>query len=116
MSSKSRRRVRRRVHDAAKHLSAQARSGLGVAAYCRRAGIPESSFYNWRQRERKARGANGPSVAQQGASFVELTGRAGVAGGYRVSFRSGAVLEVPSGFRRDELHELIGILSERGGC
>ena len=113
MSSKSKRRVRCRVHDAAKHLSAQARSGLGVAAYCRRAGIPESSFYNWRQRERKARNA---TVAQEGASFVELTGRADVAGGYRVSFRSGAVLEVPRGFRRDELHELIGILSEHGGC
>ena len=115
MSSKSKRRVRHRVHDAGKHLSAQARSGLGVAAYCRRAGIPESSFYNWRQRARTARDATGAAAPQDRCS-VELTGRADVAGGYRVSFRSGAVLEVPRGFRRDELHELIGILSEHGGC
>ena len=31
------------------HVRAQARSGLSVAAYCRRQGLPEHGFYWWRR-------------------------------------------------------------------
>lgn len=32
------------------HVSAQAESGLSMAEYCRREGIPSNSFYNWKRK------------------------------------------------------------------
>lgn len=114
MSSNGRTLVRYTTRDAAKHLSAQPRSGLGVSAYCRRAGISVSSFYYWRQRERK-RDRSARAAAEQ-PSFVELVHRPQVSACFRVELRNGTVVEVPSGFRGDELRELVGIVSESGRC
>ena len=32
------------------HLFSQRKSGLSIAAYCKREGIPQNTFYNWRRR------------------------------------------------------------------
>jgi len=47
----------------------QAASGLSVAAYCRRAGTPQSSFYAWR---RKLKNDPTPSERRDAATFAEL--------------------------------------------
>ncbi len=33
-----------------KHIETQAGSGKSISAYCRKAGLLENSFYNWRKR------------------------------------------------------------------
>jgi hypothetical protein len=108
------RRASRRPQGAsewASHLEAQARSGLGVAAYCRQAGISEWSFYYWRKRRAAA---SGTLVPQSQPSFVEVLRTApATAVGYRVEFRNGHALQIPSGFGADELRELVGIVAER---
>jgi len=47
----------------------QAASGLSVAAYCRRAGTPQSSFYAWR---RKLKNDPTPSERRDAATFAEV--------------------------------------------
>lgn len=34
----------------AEHVKAQSESGLSMAEYCRREGIPANSFYNWKKK------------------------------------------------------------------
>jgi transposase-like protein len=47
----------------------QQASGLSVAAFCRRRGLTQPSFYAWRRRLRQAAG---PAPAADAPDFVEL--------------------------------------------
>jgi transposase-like protein len=79
----------------------QARSGLSVAAYCRRARVPQSSFYAWRRRLRDA------------ATFAEVrvtSEPTGAAGAIEVRLKGGRCLVVRAGFDRQTLLDLVATL------
>lgn len=117
MGSKRLPRSRRGASEWASHLEAQARSGLGVAAYCRQASISESSFYYWRARQAKRRAASSVTAlapTQAVPGFVEVLRSAPPRGYYRLELRNGHALEAPKGFAVDEVRALVGIVAERG--
>ena len=94
-------------------LDRQQSSRLGVAAFCRQAGIEPGSFYAWRQRLR-------PAVEPQdlpAPSFVELTpAGAGTADGIEIYLRGGRRLLARRGFDRELLIELIRALEGVGSA
>lgn len=78
-----------------------AQSGLSVAAYCRRARVPQSSFYAWRRKLRRSATFTEVRVALEpprdaGAIEVRLTG--------------GRCLVVRAGFDRQTLQDLVATL------
>jgi transposase-like protein len=84
-----------------KVVRAHAESGLSVAAYCRRARVPQSSFYAWR---RKLRDAGSFAEVYVTAESVDD------AGALEVRLRSGRRIVVRAGFDRRTLLELVTAL------
>jgi transposase-like protein len=77
-------------------IEAQARSGLSIAAFCRREGLCAGSMDNWRRRLREEVDVSVP-VEQTAPTFVELSDpRAAPAGGVklRLDLGGGMVLEL----------------------
>jgi transposase-like protein len=107
----------RRTEDERRQIvSAQPASGLSVAAYCRREGISQPSFFLWRRRfdslDRLGAGkltAGRLAAAARGGPFVEvktpdLPRRVSAV---EVRLRRGRRLVVRSGFDRDLLGDLV---------
>ena len=71
-------------------LAAQAASGIGIRAWCRREGIAEANFYYWRHRVGNAIAPTQlialPMVAQDSAAAIEIA----TPGGYVVRLYSAA--------------------------
>jgi hypothetical protein len=67
-------------------IAAWASSGETASAYCRREGIPDNRFYQWRRRLGHA------TVAAPKATFIELTPPVALSG-------SGVVVVTPTGWR-----------------
>jgi hypothetical protein len=90
-------------------------SGLSVAAYCRRAGVPPSSFYAWRRKL----GAPAASRRPADPGFAEVRVFAPAApvatDALEVRLASGRGIVVRPGFDRATLLALIDAL-ERGGA
>jgi transposase-like protein len=88
-------------------IDGQRSSGLAVAAYCRKHGISECSFYNWRRRLRQpAQGKVAPA-----APFVELKSPiSSSSGSIEICLSGQRRLLVQRGFDRDLLVELIRTL------
>jgi len=80
----------------------QAESGLSVAAYCRRARVPQSSFYAWRRKLRHS-----ATFAEVRVATPELTGGAGA---IEVRLTCGRCLVVRAGFDRQTLLDLVATL------
>lgn len=88
-------------------IDGQSSSGLAVAAYCRKLGISECSFYNWR---RRLRSLDQPRV-EPTARFVELkTPIPSTAASVEICLAGERRLLVRRGFDRDLLVELIHTL------
>jgi len=76
-------------------------SGLSVAAYCRRARVPQSSFYAWRRRLRGA------------TTFAEVRAAPAApcnAGVLEVRLPGGRCIVVRPGFDRQTLRDLVATL------
>lgn len=92
-------------------IRGHAESGLSVAAYCRRARVPQSSFYAWRRKLRDAttfaevRVVSGPRAAQHARDTV--TAEAGV---LEVRLSGGRCIVVRPGFDRQTLLDLVATL------
>ena len=80
----------------------QAQSGLSVAAYCRRARVPQSSFYAWRRKLRET------------AAFTEVRvvapAAASEASALEVRLSGGRCIVVWPGFDRQTLLDLVAAL------
>ncbi len=93
----------------------QVRSGLSVAAYCRRAGVPESSFYAWRRKLRAAttfaevRVVPGARAAPHAGDTVTVE-----VGVLEVRLPNGRVIVVRPGFDRQTLRDLVATLETAG--
>jgi transposase-like protein len=82
----------------------QAGSGLSVAAFCRRARIPQASFYAWRRKLREA------------ASFAEVhvePDPASAASALQMVLPGGRCIMVWPGFDRATLLALLDVLEQR---
>jgi hypothetical protein len=87
------------------HLSNQKKSGLTVSAYCTRATIAISTFWNWRKRY--------PSVhpEQTPVNFYRLPATTvSPMPMFEIHFANNTQLKVPSGFDTDSLKTLISAL------
>jgi transposase-like protein len=93
----------------------QAGSGLSVAAYCRRARVPQSSFYAWR-RKLGAPAASGRRPADPGFAEVRVFAPAApvAADALEVRLASGRGIVVRPGFERATLLALIDALERAG--
>jgi hypothetical protein len=91
-------------------IAAQRRSGMSVARFCDRRGIPASSLFVWKRRLADLIGA--PPVSD----FVEarVRGVGGAGGGVTVELAGGRRIIVGGGFDRRLLLEVIDAL-ESGG-
>ena len=79
----------------------QERSGLQVTAFCRRAGVPQSSFFAWRRRLRD--GATFAEVKLSGEPVVQL-------GGIELHLPGDRRVVVRPGFDRQTLVDLLHVL------
>ena len=85
-------------------------SGLLVAAYCRRARVPQASFYAWRRRLRVA-----DSPRRDGTSFAEVRVTPVAppdAGTLEVRLPGGRGIVVRPGFDRQTLRDLVATLEQ----
>ena len=83
------------------------RSGLSVAAFCRRAGVADNRFYAWRR-------ILGERDAEQ-ATFIPvrlLTESGSPDGSLEVLLTKGRRLRVPPGFDAATLRQLLAVLEE----
>jgi hypothetical protein len=88
-------------------IDGQRSSGLAVAAYCRKRGISECSFYNWRRRL----GSLPTGRVAPTAPFVELKNPiSSTAGSTEICLPGERRLLVRRGFDRDLLVELVRTL------
>lgn len=86
-------------------VAGQAESGLSVAAYCRRARVPQASFFAWRRRLRD--GTTFAEVRVAPAALVD-------AGALEVRLSGGRGIVVRPGFDRQTLLDLVATLEARG--
>jgi hypothetical protein len=86
------------------------RSGLRVAAFCRRQGLDERRFHAWRRilaRRDSERAAFVP---------VEVLAESAVGGSLEVVLARGRRLRVPPGFDVATLRQVLAVLEEGGAC
>lgn len=81
----------------------QADSGLSVAAYCRRARVPQSSFFAWRRKLRDAGTFAEVRVTSEPDSVDDH-------GALELHLRCGRRVIVRPGFDRQTLRELVATL------
>ena len=86
----------------------QAESGLSVAAYCRRARVPASSFYAWRRKLRDAGTFAEVRVTPEPDSADDH-------GALELHLRRGRCVIVRRGFDRQTLLELVAALEHVDG-
>jgi hypothetical protein len=96
MSTRSEKRDRWR-----KIIGQQQASGLSALAFCRRAGVPQSTFFAWRQRLRDEvtfTEVKLPSITRRESSGIELR------------LPGGGCIAVQPGFDRQTLLDLVHLL------
>ncbi|MBI1785851.1 transposase [Candidatus Sumerlaeota bacterium] len=101
----------------------QAHSGLSVRAFCRREGVAEHSFYQWRRKFARpcaAAAAGGfpkPPFPSGAAAFarLEALGGARFGGGMiEIESRGGYLIRLGAGFDRPALIEVLGAIEALG--
>ena len=88
-------------------VRAQAASGLSVAAYCRRARVPASSFYTWR---RKLRDAGAFVAVRVSPAADPAADRGKDPGALELHLPRGRRVIVRRGFDRQTLRDLLATL------
>jgi hypothetical protein len=87
------------------HLSNYKKSGLTVDAYCSKANIAVSTFWNWHRKYRSG------FPAKSAIPFLRLpTAHLSGASQFEIVFANNTRLKVPSGFDPDSLKTLIAVL------
>ena len=87
-------------------LARQKRSGLSVAAFCRREQISPPSFYQWRRRL-----ANGPR-SESAPQFVPVSIQPPAGADFEIRLPSGVSVVAPSGFEQAALRRLLQVVAE----
>ena len=86
-------------------ISQQKRSGLSIAAFCRKAGISERSFYSWRRR----------LVAQSGQApapqFVPISISPAAQADFEIRLPGGVSVVASSGFDESSLRRLLQVVA-----
>jgi len=95
---------RRSAGEWQRHVEAQRRSGLSVAAYCQKHGLGESSFYTRVKRLLRAR-------QEGGKVFVELAPGRPAPGTVSIQTPRGYRLEIQGRIREADLREIVAALS-----
>jgi transposase-like protein len=96
--------MRLRTHEEIRHhLSSQHSSGLSVSAYCKREGICQNTFFNWRKR---ARDAQTPPV-----SFLQLPAQPVEQQKFELTLPNGSRLSVPLSCEPTFLRQTIRMVS-----
>ena len=87
------------------HLSSHRKSGLTVTAYCAKANVSASTFWNWRKKYRSE------IPAKSAVSFLRLP-TAPMSGSslFEIVFANNTRLKVPFDFNPDTLKALIAVL------
>jgi hypothetical protein len=89
-------------------ISEQEASGLSVSAYCRKQGINEKTFYNWRKK----------LVGVQNAKpkkFIRIKSVANACGNVlRIETPGGYRLEVPPGIEKEQVQNILEALAVVG--
>ncbi len=93
----------------------QGSSGLSVSAFCRRAGIPPSSFFAWRRKLRCELGFAEVKLATERAPEVVAPEPARATNGIELHLPGRRCVVVRAGFDRQTLLDLLAAL-ERAGC
>jgi hypothetical protein len=87
------------------HLSNQKKSGLPVEAYCSRAKVSVSTFWNWRKKFRT------DSKPSSSFPFLHLPAMPAIdTSMVEIHFSNKTLLKVPSGFDEGSLRTLIALL------
>jgi transposase-like protein len=102
------------------HIAGQRDSGMSIRAYCRREGLNEGAFYQWRRRLSRRTGDT-PDTAP-GAAFAEVrlagqgdSARDG-ADSMEVVLGNGRVVRVPLHFDASAVVRLVTALEEGAPC
>lgn len=98
-----------------KIVRGHAESGLSVAAYCRRARVPESSFYAWRRKLRDATTFAEVHITPQSGSG-RVNGTAFNASALEVRLRGGPGIVVQPGIDQATLLALVDALERGSGA
>ena len=80
-----------------------------VAAYCRRKGVTETSFYRWRKRLRNEEAAR-PRFVPVEIVDARAVGRPAVEAGVEIELRGDRRVRVSAGFDADVLRRAVGVL------
>jgi len=86
-----------------RHLSSQRTSGLSVSAYCKREGISQNTFFNWRKRKR--------DVPTPPISFLQLPDQSAAREKFEVTLPNGSSCAMPFPCDLVFLRQTIRILS-----
>lgn len=104
------------------HLSAQADSGLSVAAYCRQHGLNPKCFSRWRRifsegaAATDATGTPGGQAVQPLFAQVHVLGAAQASSGVEVRLACGRAVRVAPGFDARTLCRVVAALEGSGAC
>lgn len=99
-------RVFRSKKDISKHLTAQQKSNLSVPAYCKKHGIPPSTFFNWQKRN----GTREVTSQLSNTPFAQLTLPSSHAANYEI-VKNDFTIRVPMSFEPSVLRRIIEVLS-----
>jgi hypothetical protein len=103
-----------------KMIAAQAKSGLPISKFCKREGLTEGSFYQWRKKLASAVAADAarmsPPTTMPATRFVPIELEPPVAASFEVSFPNGCRLAVPSQFEETTLRRLVRLIGEAIEC
>ena len=97
-----------------KLVRAQARSGLGVRAFCRERGERESAFYWWRSELARSDAARGGDERSQASALAPVHVIADTSPAVEIVVAGGRVVRVSGPVDRALLSDVLAVLEERG--
>ncbi len=78
-------------------LERQKRSGISIAAFCRREGVSQPSFYQWRRRLAATPSARDGAADRPWFVPVQVADELSASGGVEIDLPGGAVVRLPAG-------------------
>ncbi len=116
MKQRAARRPKASPEEAKQWVEAFRRSGLSRKDFARKHGINVWTLRNWQRRVSKK---DSPQAKDGPSSLVELENPLSKQGkdsrrfSYRIEMIDGTVLELPSGFAKEEVQDLVAILGRK---
>ena len=100
----------RKPEEIRRHLHSQRSSGLTIAAYCRREGISQNTFFNWRKRFAGDRSLTSAAVPPR-VSFLHVGSQPTEGQRFEFSLPNGAGLTAPISCDMDVLRQAVRLLA-----